>query len=148
MLELDRFIPYLVNRLASRLSDELAGVYAARFGISIPEWRVIAHLSQHRNVSVREIHERAAMDKSKVSRATARLESIGLVEKKVNGADRRLVELRLTRKGRQVFEQIEPLALAYERDVLSVLSPEEARVFRGLIDKLLPPHRPAHDIGP
>lgn len=141
MLDLDHFLPYLVNRLASRFSDELAEVYAARFGISIPEWRVIAHLSQHRNVSVREIHERAAMDKSKVSRATARLESIGLVEKKVNGADRRLVELRLTRKGRQVFEQIEPLALAYERDALSVLSPEERRVFRALIDKLLPPRQ-------
>ncbi|HEX7388593.1 MAG TPA: MarR family winged helix-turn-helix transcriptional regulator [Acidiphilium sp.] len=139
MLELDRFTPYLVNRLASRLSDELAEVYAARFGISIPEWRVIAHLSQHRNISVREIHALTAMDKSKVSRAVARLDSAGLVEKKVSGVDRRLVELRLTRKGRQMFEQIDPLALAYERDALSALSPDEERQFRALVDKLLAP---------
>lgn len=141
MLELDRFTPYLVNRLASRLSDELAEVYAVRFGISIPEWRVIAHLSQHRNISVREIHALTAMDKSKVSRAVARLDGAGLVEKKVNGADRRLVELRLTRKGRQMFEQIDPLALAYERAALSALSPDEERQFRALVDKLLAPRK-------
>jgi DNA-binding MarR family transcriptional regulator len=144
-LDLDRFLPYLVNVLASRLSRELAGVYEARFGISIPEWRVIAHLSQNRNVSVREIHERVDMDKAKVSRAAARLETIGVIEKKVNGEDRRLVELRLTKKGRKMFAEIEPLALAYEREVLSALSQNERATFRAVVDKLLnrPPARPA-----
>jgi len=47
MLELDKFLPYLVNKLASRLSDELAAVYQQRFGITIPEWRVIAHLAEN-----------------------------------------------------------------------------------------------------
>jgi DNA-binding MarR family transcriptional regulator len=144
-LDLDRFLPYLVNVLASRLSRELAGVYEARFGISIPEWRVIAHLSQNRNVSVREIHERVDMDKAKVSRAAARLETIGVIEKKVNGEDRRLVELRLTKKGRKMFAEIEPLALAYEREVLSALSQNERATFRAVVDKLLnrPPARTA-----
>jgi DNA-binding MarR family transcriptional regulator len=136
-LDLDRFLPYLVNVLASRLSRELAGVYEARFGISIPEWRVIAHLSQNRNVSVREIHERVDMDKAKVSRAAARLETVGIIEKKVNGEDRRLVELRLTKKGRKMFGEIEPLALAYEREVLSTLSQNERTTFRAVVDKLL-----------
>ena len=137
MLELDRFLPYLVNKLASRLSGELAGVYQRRFGITIPEWRVIAHLAAHQNVSVREIFLRVAMDKSKVSRAAARLELSGFVEKNINEADRRLVELRLTAKGRAMFKAIEPLALAYERQALSALTPEEARLFRTLLGKLL-----------
>jgi DNA-binding MarR family transcriptional regulator len=136
-LELNRFVPYLVNVLASRLSRELAGVYETRFGISIPEWRVIAHLSQNRNVSVREIHQRVDMDKAKVSRAAARLEAIGVIEKKVNGEDRRLVELTLTKNGRKMFAEIEPLALGYERDVLSALSQNERETFRAIIDKLL-----------
>jgi DNA-binding MarR family transcriptional regulator len=136
-LELDRFLPYLVNVLASRLSRELAGVYETRFGITIPEWRVIAHLSQNRNVSVREIHERVDMDKAKVSRAAARLEAIGVIEKKVNEEDRRLVELRLTKKGSRLFAEIEPSALAYERKVLSRLSREERSSFRAVVDKLL-----------
>ena len=136
-LDLDRFLPYLVNVLASRLSRELASVYEKRFGISIPEWRVIAHLSQNRNVSVREIHERVDMDKAKVSRAAARLEGAGIIEKKVNGADWRLVELQLTKKGRKMFAEIEPLALAYEQDQLSRLSRKEQASLRAIVDKLL-----------
>ena len=130
-------MPYLVNALARRFSTELATVYQARFGISIPEWRVIAHLAQNRKVSVREIYARVAMDKSKVSRAAARLEGAGIVEKRTGAADRRLVELQLTRKGRRLYGEIEPLALAYERESLSPLSLRERRLFRALVGKLL-----------
>jgi DNA-binding MarR family transcriptional regulator len=136
-LDLDQFLPYLVNVLANRLSRELAGVYEARFGISIPEWRVIAHLSQHEDVSVREIHQRVDMDKAKVSRAAARLEAVGFIEKTGNKGDRRLVALRLTRKGRRLFTEIEPLALAYERESLATLSKSEEATLRSLLNKLL-----------
>lgn len=135
--DLDRFLPYRVNVLASRLSRDLARQYERKFGISIPEWRVIAHLAQNRNVSVREIHERVDMDKSKVSRAAARLESAGLIEKNVHPSDRRLVELHLTRKGRRLFAEIAPLARAYETEMLSRLTDEERRVFEAAVDKLL-----------
>jgi DNA-binding MarR family transcriptional regulator len=137
MFDLDRFLPYLVNKLASRLSDELAAVYQRQFGITIPEWRVVAHLAANRNVSIREIFDRVAMDKAKVSRAAARLELSGYVKKTVNATDRRLIELQLTAKGQKLFEKIEPLALAYEREALSALSLQESELFRTLIDKLL-----------
>lgn len=136
--DLDRFLPYLVNVLATRLSMELAQVYA-RFGISVPEWRLIAHLAHNRKVSVREIFVRVDMDKAKVSRAAARLEARGLIEKRINGDDRRLVELSLTAKGRRLFEEIAPLALGYEGEFLARLSPSEAKSFRRLLGKLLSP---------
>jgi DNA-binding MarR family transcriptional regulator len=136
-LDLDLFLPYLVNVLANRLSHELAGVYEARFGISIPEWRVIAHLSQHEDVSVREIHQRVDMDKAKVSRAAARLEAVGFIEKTDNKGDRRLVALRLTKRGRRLFAEIEPLALAYERESVSTLSKSEEAALRAILNKLL-----------
>lgn len=136
-LSLDAFLPYLLNVLASRVSSELATVYGKRFNISIPEWRVIAHLAQNEKVSVREIHERVDMDKAKVSRAAFRLESAGLVEKRESSVDRRLVELSLTRKGHELVAEIAPLALDYEARLLGTLSPDEARQFRALVVKLL-----------
>lgn len=136
-LDLDRFLPYQVSVLAARLSAALSRVYAERFGISIAEWRVIAHLSQHRKVSVREVQARVAMDKSKVSRAAARLESAGLVEKRVNAADRRLVELSLSRKGRRLYGEIAPLALAFEADLLAGLPAAEVAAFRAAVGTLL-----------
>ncbi|RWE33505.1 MAG: MarR family transcriptional regulator [Mesorhizobium sp.] len=136
-LLLDDFIPYLLSVLASRLSVGLASVYEQRFGISIAEWRVLAHLSSNQAVSTREITAQAHMDKSKVSRAVARLEEAGLVAKRVNIADRRLVELSMTRKGQRLFEQIVPLALDYQRRVLSNLTPDEGEFLREIIGRLL-----------
>lgn len=137
--DLDRFLPYRVNVLASRMSRDLARAYEARFGISIPEWRVLAHLAQNRDVSVREIHERVDMDKSKVSRAAARLESLGLIEKKANPADGRLVALQLSRKGRRLFGEIAPIALDYEARALARLDAAERAAFLAALEKLLAP---------
>ena len=136
-LDLDEFLPYLLNVLASRVSRELAAVYQDRFGISIAEWRVIVHLAGSREVSVREIRQRVDIDKSKVSRAAARLEQAGLIEKKANSSDRRLVRLSLTGNGRRMFEGIAPLALAYQTDLLSGLSAAEVATFRSVLDRLL-----------
>ncbi len=145
-LDLDDFLPYQLNVLASRVSSDLAGVYEARFGISIPEWRVIAHLARNREVSVREIRRRVDMDKSKVSRAAARLEEAGLIEKRVNTEDRRLVKLSLSRKGRRLYEQIAPLALDYEDRFLALMTPDDAASFRMLVLRLLAQTAPTADL--
>jgi DNA-binding MarR family transcriptional regulator len=136
-LTLDTFLPYLVSVLASNLSKDLAGVYETRFDMSVAEWRVVAHLAMNRNVSVREIYTRVDMDKSKVSRAAARLEENGLIVKGSNAGDRRLLELRLSPKGKRVYAEIEPLALAFEAQVLSRLTPAERQAFRTCLAKLL-----------
>jgi DNA-binding MarR family transcriptional regulator len=137
VLNLDHFLPYQLNVLASRVSNELAQVYADRFGLSIAEWRVIAHLAHNREVSVRDIQRRVDMDKSKVSRAAAHLEETGLIKKRVNAQDRRLIKLALTPKGEKIFEQIVPLALDYETQFLSTLTRAEAASFRTMIERLL-----------
>lgn len=137
--DLDAFLPYRVNVLASRLSLDLARVYETRFGISIAEWRVLAHLASHARVSVREIHARVSMDRVKVSRAAARLEAAGHISKEINPSDRRLVELQLTARGRALFDTIAPLALSFEEEALAVLSHEEQAHLRVLIEKMLSP---------
>jgi DNA-binding MarR family transcriptional regulator len=134
--DLDSFLPYLLNVLASRVSLGLAAVYEERFGITVPEWRILAHLASHEEVSVREVRIRANMDKSKVSRAAATLEKAGLITKRVNLGDRRLVKLSMTRKGHRLFEQIVPLALDYERTLLSSLSAEQSEALRTVIVQL------------
>ena len=136
-LRLDGFLPYRINVLASHLSRRLAQVYGERFGISIAEWRVIAHLASEDKISVREIVERVDMDKSKISRAASNLEANGLIEKKTSAADRRLVEMQLTRKGRRLFAEIEPLALDFQDSLLAELSARERSSLQSIVDKLL-----------
>src|SRR3546814_16183839 len=73
-LTLERFLPYRLSVITNRISGALSRHYAARFGISIPEWRVIANLGRYPGLSANQVAERSAMDKVTVSRAVAGLE--------------------------------------------------------------------------
>jgi len=118
---LDDFLPYQLSELSRRVSAGFSRHYRDTYGISVAEWRVMAHLSQQEAVSVREIHRRVGMDKPKVSRAATRLEAAGYVTKVVNPQDRRLVELSLTRQGRDLIETLAPIASAYQARLMSAL---------------------------
>ena len=130
--DLNGFLPYQLAVLASRVSREFSTLYKQKFGISVAEWRVVAHLSQEGSVSVREIHKRVDMDKSKVSRAASRLEQRGFVTKSANPDDGRLVSLALTESGQQMIAEMTPIAREFEASVLAELG-DDAEVFRGLI---------------
>ncbi|QBY01946.1 MarR family transcriptional regulator [Rhodophyticola sp. CCM32] len=132
---LDMFLPYRVSVLAGQLSRDYARIYRERFGLNRAEWRVVAHLSQETAVSVREIHARVDMDKSKVSRAATRLEEAGYVTKRTNATDRRLVELALTEKGHGMMAELAPLAQAFQAELLASLGAEAGGFLAG-IDKL------------
>ena len=118
---LDNFLPYQLSELSRRVSAGFSRHYRDRYGISVAEWRVMAHLSQQEAVSVREIHRRVGMDKPKVSRAATRLEAAGYITKVVNPHDRRLVELSLTRQGRDLIETLAPIASDYQARLLAAL---------------------------
>ncbi len=134
--DLDAFLPYRLAVAAARVSRRFAERYRAEFGISIAEWRVLAHLSQQDAVSVREIRARVDLDKSQVSRAAARLESVGLVEKRAHPGDGRLLELRMTAAGRALFARIAPVARTYQTELRAALGPDADAFGRGL-DRIL-----------
>lgn len=118
--DLSTFLPYRLNAAAARVSRAFAERYRA-FGISIPEWRVLAHLHHVGPVSVRDIELAAEMEKSKVSRAATRLEAAGFVAKRVHDGDRRLISLELTPQGRALLAQLLPVALAYQAALVAEL---------------------------
>lgn len=134
--DLDRFMPYRLSVAAARTSEALAKQYKSRFGISIPEWRVLVHLAQSGNVSVRDIEKRVAMEKPKVSRAATRLEEAGYIRKKMHDTDKRLVSLSLTRKGKALMAKLLPLALAFQNELETQLGRSLAGLEKGL-DRLL-----------
>lgn len=110
VFDLTQFTPYKLALAAQLLSEALARQYRQRFGISIPDWRVLVHLSHSGGASVRDIETSVVMEKSKVSRAASRLEGRGLVAKRPHPEDKRLVHLSLTDAGQAMVAEILPLA--------------------------------------
>jgi len=123
--------------LAQTMSRELSGVYGARFGLSIPEWRILANLGRFGPLYAGELAERSSMDKPKVTRALQRLEAGGLVRRAVDADDRRQVRLALTRRGQSVFREIASLALDWERQFLAPLAKSERKALDRILTKLM-----------
>ena len=132
-VDLLRFVPFRLNRLAAEVSRDLAAVYSDRFGIDIAEWRVLATLGMREPRSAQFIVRCTRTHKSKISRAVTRLALAGLIEGVPNEDDRRETQLRTTAKGKALYEKLAPVALDYERRLLAGFGEEE---LRGLIQGL------------
>jgi DNA-binding MarR family transcriptional regulator len=128
-LELAAFVPYRLNRLAVGVSNHLSDIYRERFGLDIPEWRVMATVGSQHGCTAQHIAESTRMHKTRVSRAIAHLETRDLIERASSAADRREREVRLTKAGRRMYAELVPLVLERERQLLACLSKEQLRGF-------------------
>ncbi len=135
-VDLETFIPYRLSVLSNFVSGSIATIYSERFNISIMEWRVIAVLGNYQPLSANEICEHTNMDKVQVSRAVSSLTKSGRVLRKTDKKDRRKSQLRLAVKGMKVYQQIVPLALERERQLLTPFNAKEIKEFDQLLSKL------------
>jgi DNA-binding MarR family transcriptional regulator len=136
-LDLFRFVPFRLNRLSAEVSNALSSEYQARYGLDIPEWRVLATLGFRNDpCSAQYISDCTRTHKSTISRAVTALMEREIVERVENTEDRREFRLRLTRKGRTLYEELIPRLLRKEQEILSCLSAQERKVFAGLLSKI------------
>lgn len=136
-LDLFRFVPFRLNRLAAEVSSALSGEYQARYGLDIPEWRVIATLGFRSDAcSAQYISHCTRTHKSTISRAVTALMARRLIERVENEEDRREFRLRLTQAGRDLYEALIPRLKRKERDILACLTADERAQFAALLGKI------------
>jgi DNA-binding MarR family transcriptional regulator len=136
-LDLFRFVPFRLNRLAAEVSNALSSEYQARYGLDIPEWRVLATLGFRNDAcSAQYISDCTRTHKSTISRAVTALMERQIVERVENAEDRREFRLRLTRKGRSLYEELIPRLLRKEQEILSCLSASERKQFAMLLGRI------------
>ena len=121
-LRLKTFLPYRLSVLANAVSRAIAARYEDAFGLTIPEWRVMALLGASPGLTATEVADATPMDKVAVSRAVRSLSDAGRLTATADGADGRRQRLALTPAGMAVYRRIVPLALGLEARLLSELS--------------------------
>ncbi len=136
-LILEEFLPYRLSITSHTVSTNIARVYEKRFGVSISEWRVIAILGRYPGLSAVEVADRTLMDKVAVSRAVTKLIKNGRIDREFADADRRRSILNLSEQGREVHNEIAPLALEFERELLQDIGDEEYANFNSVLEQLL-----------
>jgi len=136
-LHLEHFVPYRLSVLTNIVSMSIAEAYEREFGLSIPQWRVIAVLARYPDLSAIEVAERTAMDKVAVSRAVQGLLARRRLLRTYDSGDRRRTRLRLSAAGQSVYTRVAPLALSYEKKLLDALSPTDRRALDRLLGRLV-----------
>ena len=136
-LILEKYLPYRLARLSTTVSATVARAYDKAWGLSIPEWRVIAILGRHPGLSAVEVAEQTFLDKVAVSRAVTKLIKAGRIDRQFADADRRRSILNLSEEGREVHDGVAAPALEFERELLEGIDGEEVERFNAVMDKLL-----------
>lgn len=135
-LVLDSFIPYRLSVASNSVSDAIARTYEALFGLSIPEWRLIAVVAEEAGITQQAIGRRTRMDKVTVSRAAIALVGRGLMARQANADDRRSHLLVLTDAGRDLYAVVAPKALELERKLFSPFDRQEVERFTAMLRRI------------
>lgn len=125
------------NYLALRYNNPLYGWVEKRFGLSRIEFVILYSLMLMDGVTASEIASSTAFPKNTLSRAVARLESLGLIERGTLSDDRRAQPLTLTDGGRAVLDEAVPRFVALEEEMLAPLSLIEREQLSTLMAKVV-----------
>lgn len=136
VLRLDDFIPYQLSIASNAVSERIARHYERRFGINVPQWRLMAVLGEGGPRSQRDLVGRTRMDKVTVSRASAAMVARGLMRRESREGDRRSHLIALTEEGEALYRDIAPIALSLEEELLSCLKPTEREALTSTLERL------------
>lgn len=136
-LELEHFLPYKLMQVAERVGAELAVFYRKEFGITRPEWRLMAVLGDGRSLIARELADITCMDKVKVSRALQGLEDKKLIKRKPNPRDQRAARILLTPEGKALHKRMVPRVLEWEARLAEGLTGGDTKPLLASLNQLL-----------
>ncbi len=136
-LKLEQFLPYQLNVVANLVSQALSRVYARRYGIGVPEWRVLVTLGQYQAMTAKAIGAHTHMHKTKVSRAVALMEKRRLLTRRANREDKREAFLSLTAAGQAMYKEVAPHALDFAKRLTEILTPADREAFDRAIALLI-----------
>ncbi|NQZ21167.1 MAG: MarR family transcriptional regulator [Colwellia sp.] len=135
-LNLTEFFPYQLTQLQAKVSDNIADIYTGQFDLSRQEWRVLAILGNGELLSAKQIGQQTNLDKMPASRAIAKMKAQDLLVKNIDKNDKRSSLLKLTAQGLAVYQQLVPMVLQREQELLSVLTLQELKSLEATIEKL------------
>lgn len=134
-------VPLALARHFMQICTVAADEIMASEGMKTGQFSVLAHLGREPGLDQNGIAARMGVERARVSQLADELETMGLIERSVNGADRRARILRLTTRGEAVRARLRPLARAAQMRVIAPLSPRERELLLDLLVRVIQANR-------
>ncbi|WP_270728870.1 MarR family winged helix-turn-helix transcriptional regulator [Shimia sp. Alg240-R146] len=136
LTQLSGFLTYRISRLHQKLNAQATKILAAKVGVTLNQWRMIAFIGGAETVTASELVRYTAMDKGLVSRNVKSLILEGLVRSSGDSKDSRVHLLSLTPKGKEVFDLALPTMRRRQRQLQSKLSDDDVKHLRQMLEVL------------
>jgi len=105
--------------------------------LSYAHWRVLARLGlMAKGATVRDLAALAWVDRAEVSRALGGLETLGLVTRQENRADRRAPIMSLTAQGEHTYREVLRERTAFHERLLANLSQDDRTTLDALLSRI------------
>ena len=129
-LDLDDYLPYLVNRVGRAAVEIMTTDALAAEGLTIDMWRALAALYHDGPQRQVDLSARTSIEASSLSRVAARLEAAGFVARQRSKASSREVMVALSPKGSAVVARVIPIALELEKAAVKGIPAKDVNVLK------------------
>lgn len=130
------YLAYLLARASQLVSEEFHDALKT-WGLTVPEWRVLACLSDAEGLAVTELAAMSLMKQPRLTKLLDRMAAQGLVERRLDGDDRRRVLIFLTARGRETIAPVLDAARAHEDRILAPFTGDERASIKHALDLLI-----------
>ncbi len=143
-LQFGHFLTFQLIRLANAAKSNVTRRYLADFGLSVPEWRLLAMTTRFQPVRFSELVANSSMDKGQASRTLQGMIKRGYIATKAPTPGTRKagdtaavpVILTVTAKGRALYKSVLPVAQRNQAKLLQKLTRDERKVLYVILSKL------------
>lgn len=135
-VDITGFLSYRVLMLSNTLGRWAAREYPMRFGLTLPEWRVLSVLAIRGTSTAHAIGDALSIDKAWVSRTLAALARRGLLRTNRDPSDRRRRLIGLTGHGRALCARVSRASVERQRRLVADLSPRALARFEATLAAL------------
>ena len=144
MDSLGRDLVLLAKAMRARLESRLANA-----GASLPAWGVLSCAIEEEGLSQRQLAERMGIEAATLTRHLDRLEADGLITRRRDGEDRRILRVFPSPAARSLHARMAAVAISLDADLTAGLSDEELADLRRLLARLYSnlgdtPHAPGN----
>jgi DNA-binding MarR family transcriptional regulator len=133
---LDELLNYRLLRLYALGGAPVIRLLEGRYGISRREWRLLALLAAHGEMSPSALAEQAHLDRPRATRGVQMLVEKGLARRVVQQGDGRRARVSLTRSGLKLYEELFPQIADINARLVQSLDLDTARALDEALTRL------------
>jgi DNA-binding MarR family transcriptional regulator len=130
-------VPALLARRFQQVCASMIGNAIAGEGIVQVEYASLIALEIEPGIDQRRLGDAIGIDPSNASLVVDRLHAMGLVERRINGVDRRARELYLTPKGKALWRRARVKGKVANAKVVAPLAPHERELFLDMLIRVI-----------